>query len=52
MISYRSGVVLLDELEVLVEGNAAALVGVDLVEVPLHHLLGDGDVQRLEGVLH
>ena len=28
------------------------MVSVDLVEVPLHHLLSYRDIQRLEGVFH
>lgn len=28
------------------------MVSIDLVEIPLHHLLSDLDFQRFEGVLH
>jgi hypothetical protein len=48
----RSGVVFFDELEVLVEGDAATVIGVDLVEVPLHHFFGNLNFEGFKGVLH
>lgn len=51
-MEWISRVVLLDEFEILSEGNASAFVSVDLVEVPLHHFFTDGDIQRFEGILH
>lgn len=52
MYEDGSGVILLDELEVFIEGDPATVVSIDLVEIPLHHLLSDLDLQGLEGVLH
>lgn len=52
VILRRSLVILFDESHVFVEGNAAGMVGINLVEVPFHHLFSNGDVQGLEGVLH
>lgn len=47
-----SGVVLLHEFEVFIEGNSATFVSIDLVEIPLHHFLSDLDLQGFEGIFH
>lgn len=52
MNGWASRVVFLDELEVLIEGDTATVVSINLVEVPLHHFFRDLDLQWLEGVLH
>lgn len=45
-------IVLLHELEVFIERNTAAVVSIDLVEIPLNHFFSDWNLQGLEGVLH
>ena len=50
--SLSRSVVLLDELHVLFEGDSAAVVLIDLAEVPVNHLVGDLDLQRSESVFH
>lgn len=45
-------VILFDESHVLTEGNPARVVSVNLIKVPLHHLLSNGNVQGLKGVFH
>jgi hypothetical protein len=48
----RSRVIFLDELEVLVEGNASTVVSIDLIKIPANHFFSDGDVQRLKRIFH
>lgn len=51
-LTHSSRIILLDEFEELLKRDSAGVVLVDLAEVPLHHFLGDRDVEWLEGVFH
>ena len=51
-LAWRSGVVLFDESHVFLERNSSAVVRIYFVEVPLHHLFSNRDVQGLKSVLH
>ena len=48
---YKS-VVLIDELHILLEGDSAAVVFVDLCEIPVDHFLSNLYFQRLERIFH
>ena len=48
---YKS-VVLIDELHIFLEGNSAAVVFVDLCEIPVDHFLSNLYFQRFERIFH
>lgn len=48
----ESRIVFLNEFQVFIKRNPSAMINVDLVEIPFHHLLRNWDVQWLKGIFH